>query len=145
MCEQGSIYITFTYTSYLSVIQIQGITISCCKKSKIKSIPVIGCESLQGCETSRIPHYLDNRFTDGSKVVSLTHRPHFTTRYFLIFTSVRGWVNLGVMVRLERLGTLKKKLNCLIGSRTRRPSGLYGKSKCSCNSHICSLLFKKSP
>jgi hypothetical protein len=25
-----------------------------------------------------IPHFLDNRFTDGGKVVSQTHRPHFT-------------------------------------------------------------------
>jgi hypothetical protein len=28
----------------------------------------------------RIPHRLDNRLTDGGKVVSLIHRPHSTLR-----------------------------------------------------------------
>jgi hypothetical protein len=28
-------------------------------------------------ETSRFPHFLDNRLTDGSEVVSPTCRPHF--------------------------------------------------------------------
>jgi hypothetical protein len=27
------------------------------------------------CETSRLPHCLDNRLTDGGEVVSLTRRP----------------------------------------------------------------------
>jgi hypothetical protein len=33
----------------------------------------------------RIPHCLDNRLTDGGKVVSPTHRPHFTHKkhYFV--------------------------------------------------------------
>jgi hypothetical protein len=35
-------------------------------------------EGPQGCETSRLPHFLDNRLTDGSEVVSLTCRPPFT-------------------------------------------------------------------
>jgi hypothetical protein len=34
----------------------------------------------QGCETSRLPHFLDNRLTYGGEVVSLTHRPPFTSR-----------------------------------------------------------------
>jgi hypothetical protein len=29
----------------------------------------------QGCEMSRLPHFLENQFTDGGKVVSLTLRP----------------------------------------------------------------------
>jgi hypothetical protein len=33
-----------------------------------------------GFETSRIPHFLDNRLTDGGEVVSLTRRPFFTPR-----------------------------------------------------------------
>jgi hypothetical protein len=43
-----------------------------------KTIPVTGHEGPQGCETSRLPHLLDNRLTDGGKVVSLTRRPLFT-------------------------------------------------------------------
>jgi hypothetical protein len=31
-----------------------------------------------GYETSRFPHFLDNRFTDGGEVVSHTRRPPFT-------------------------------------------------------------------
>jgi hypothetical protein len=31
-----------------------------------------------GYETSRLPHFLDIRLTDGGKVVSLTRRPPFT-------------------------------------------------------------------
>jgi hypothetical protein len=36
-------------------------------------------------ETSRFPHFLDNRLTDGGKVVSLTRRPPFTApKRFLV-------------------------------------------------------------
>jgi hypothetical protein len=42
-------------------------------------------------ETSRLPHFLDNRLTDGGEVVSLTRRPPFTPRgRFLVLISVRG-------------------------------------------------------
>jgi hypothetical protein len=30
--------------------------------------------------TSRLPHFLDSRLTDGGKVVSLTRQPRFTPR-----------------------------------------------------------------
>jgi hypothetical protein len=30
---------------------------------------------LYGCEMLRIPHCLDNRLTDGGKIISPTHRP----------------------------------------------------------------------
>jgi hypothetical protein len=43
-----------------------------------KTIPVTGRGGLLGYEMLRIPHCLDNRLTDGSKVVSPTHWPHFT-------------------------------------------------------------------
>jgi hypothetical protein len=33
-----------------------------------------GCGGPQGCETSRLPHFLHNRLTDGGEVVSLTRR-----------------------------------------------------------------------
>jgi hypothetical protein len=41
---------------------------------KSKAIPVTGRGGSQGCETSRLPHFLDNRLTDGGEV-SLTRRP----------------------------------------------------------------------
>jgi hypothetical protein len=49
----------------------------------LKIVPVTGREGPEGCETSRLPHVLDNRLIDGGEVVSLTHR-------FLVFISVRG-------------------------------------------------------
>jgi hypothetical protein len=41
-------------------------------------IRVTDREAPQGCETSRLPHLLDSRLTDGGEVVSLTRRPTFT-------------------------------------------------------------------
>jgi hypothetical protein len=54
------------------------------KKSKV--IGITGLEGLQGREMLRIPHCLDKRLTDGGKVVSPTHRAHFTPRkhYFSV-------------------------------------------------------------
>jgi hypothetical protein len=42
---------------------------------KSKAIPVTGRGGPQGCETLRLPHFLDNRLTDGGEVVSLKRRP----------------------------------------------------------------------
>jgi hypothetical protein len=39
------------------------------------AIPVTGSGGPQGCETSRLPYFLDNRLTDGGEVVSLTRWP----------------------------------------------------------------------
>jgi hypothetical protein len=41
---------------------------------KGKAIPVTGREGPYGCETSRVPHFLDNRLTDGGEVDSLKLR-----------------------------------------------------------------------
>jgi hypothetical protein len=63
-------------------------------KVKSKSIPVTGLRGLYGCEMLRIPHCLDNRLRDGSKVVSPTYRQHVTPQkhyYFYVSgISVRG-------------------------------------------------------
>jgi hypothetical protein len=53
--------------------------LSVCKK-KGKAIPVTGRGGPYGCETSRLPHFLDSHLTDGAEVVSLTRRPSFTPR-----------------------------------------------------------------
>jgi hypothetical protein len=50
------------------------------KNVKGKAIPVTGREGPQGCETSRLPHFIDNRLTDGGEVVSPTRRPPFTPK-----------------------------------------------------------------
>jgi hypothetical protein len=45
-----------------------------------KAINVTGRGGQYGCERSRLPHFLDDRLTDGGEVVSLTRRPPFTLR-----------------------------------------------------------------
>jgi hypothetical protein len=44
------------------------------KYKKRKAISVTGRGDPWGCETSRLPHFLENRITDGGEVVSLTPR-----------------------------------------------------------------------
>jgi hypothetical protein len=46
---------------------------------KGKAIPVAGREGPWGCETSRLPHFLDNQHTDGGEV-SRTCWPPFIPR-----------------------------------------------------------------
>jgi hypothetical protein len=41
---------------------------------KGKGTTVIGRGGPQGCETPRLPHFVDNRLTGGGEVVSLTRR-----------------------------------------------------------------------
>jgi hypothetical protein len=54
-----------------------------------KVIPVAGHGGLEGCEMLRTPHCLDNWLTDGDKVVSPMHQPHFTPQkhYFSFLCS----------------------------------------------------------
>jgi hypothetical protein len=53
--------------------------------SQPQAIPVEGHGGLRGYDMLRIPHYLDNRLTDGGKVVSPMHLPHFTPQKIIIF------------------------------------------------------------
>jgi hypothetical protein len=48
-----------------------------CMKIRGKTIPVTGRGGPYVCETSRPPHFVDSRLTDGSEVVSLTRRLPF--------------------------------------------------------------------
>jgi hypothetical protein len=83
-----------------------------------KTIPVTGCGGSWSCETSRIAHFLGNRLTDGSEVVSLMCRPQFTPqKHFLVLIYVKGRVILRATVQLKGL-VKSKKLNDLIGDRT---------------------------
>jgi hypothetical protein len=45
-----------------------------------KAIPVTGRGDTQGFETSRLPHFVESRLTDGGEIVSLKRRPPFTSR-----------------------------------------------------------------
>jgi hypothetical protein len=47
----------------------------CYVKKRSSYLPLTGSESPEGYETSRLPHFLDNRFPDGGGVVSFTRRP----------------------------------------------------------------------
>jgi hypothetical protein len=87
---------------------------------KGKAIPVTGRGGPQGCKTSGIPHFLENRPTDGGEVVSLMHRSPFTR--FLVLFPVRGWVNPRATVWLEGLGQLKNPMTSW-GCRTH--TGIY--------------------
>jgi hypothetical protein len=64
--------------------------------------------TVKGCETSRLPHFLDNRLTDGADVVSLTRRPPFIPREDSWYTFLLEAPM--VIVRLEGLGQLKNPM-----------------------------------
>jgi hypothetical protein len=50
------------------------------RKKKGNASPVTDRGDPLGCETSRLPQFLDNRFTDGGMVVSPKCRSPFTPR-----------------------------------------------------------------
>jgi hypothetical protein len=60
-------------------------------------MPVTGCGVLYGCETSRLPHFLDSRSIDGSEVVSAGCP--FSPGRFLVPISVRDRVDPNAIVR----------------------------------------------
>jgi hypothetical protein len=56
---------------------------------------------------SMLANFQDSWLTDGGEVVSLTCKPPFTPRRFLLLISIVGWVNSRPIVRLEGLGKLR--------------------------------------
>jgi hypothetical protein len=58
-----------------SFFKLSNVTKMCVKG---KAVSATGYGGPQGCETLRLPHYLNSRLTDGSKVDSLTRRLPFT-------------------------------------------------------------------
>jgi hypothetical protein len=91
-----------------------------------KTIAVTSRGGLKGCETSRLPHFLGNRLTDGGEVSPTRHLPPWR---FLVLIAVRGWVDPRAIVWLEWLGKLKKKIQWPHREMNPRPSA-------------CSILFK---
>jgi hypothetical protein len=110
-------------------------------KKKSKAIPVIGRGGLLGCEVLRIPNCLDNRLTDGGKVVSPTHLPHFTIQkhYYFYVSGTRFCYRLSKpqdLVRPEGLRKFKKKITS--HHITKMMIRFYTHSTASC----CLLLIK---
>jgi hypothetical protein len=65
----------------------------------------------------RIPHFLDNRLTDGREVVSLTRRSHFTAKEDSCYSFLLDDESTPrAILWLRGLGN-SKKLNYLIGNR----------------------------
>jgi hypothetical protein len=50
------------------------------QQMKSKAIPVTGHVGPLGCETSRLPNFLDNRLTDDGQVASFALRQRFTSQ-----------------------------------------------------------------
>jgi hypothetical protein len=73
-------------------------------KGKGKVIHVTGHGGPEDCEMSRLPHFIDNLFTD----ISLTRRPHLFPQEDTWYSFLLGaeWTPRAI-VRLEGLGQLK--------------------------------------
>jgi hypothetical protein len=74
---------------------------------KGRAIFVTGHGGPKSYDTLRLPHFLDNRLTDGGEVVTLTRCRPLPPGRFLVLISDRGWVDPRAIVRLKGLGQLK--------------------------------------
>jgi hypothetical protein len=94
------------FVSIRCSIEIQHIQVQ-----KGTSIPIKGHGGPLSCETSRLPHFLDNRLTVGGEVVSLTRRQPFTSRKIPgTHFCQRAESTPRALVRLEGLGQLKNPI-----------------------------------
>jgi hypothetical protein len=55
-----------------------------------KATAVTGRGDTEGCETTRLQHFLENRFTDNDEVVLCAGKQLFTPGSFLVLISVIG-------------------------------------------------------
>jgi hypothetical protein len=87
--------------------------------TKCKIIPVTGREGPEGCETSRLPRFLQKVGSQMAVRLSALRSGHpLPPGRFLVLISVRGWVDPRAIMRPEGLDQLKK-CSDLIGNRTR--------------------------
>jgi hypothetical protein len=68
LVEEGKKSLPLPKIEYWQMIQPSPLTILNHSKKKGKAIPVTGHGGPWGCETSRLPHFLENRLTDGGAV-----------------------------------------------------------------------------
>jgi hypothetical protein len=88
--------------------------------SKKKMVKIKECKDIPvtGCATLRLPHFLDNRLTDGGEVVSLTLRPPFNprkipgTHFYWRLSRPQGHSAAGRIRSIEQF-------DYLVGNRTR--------------------------
>jgi hypothetical protein len=83
-------------------------------KKKRKAIPVIGRGGPQGCNTLRLPHFLDKLATRqrrGCQPYALAAL--LAPGRLLVLISVMGGVKLRATVRLERFGQMKNPMTSL--------------------------------
>jgi hypothetical protein len=107
----------FPLNKKLIILQdTEGIVLS--GKVKGKGIPGTGHGGPQGCETSRLPRFLDNRLTDTDEVFSLMRWPAFTPRKIPGTHFCSGLSRYQDYSAAGRIRSIKKS-NDLIGNRTR--------------------------
>jgi hypothetical protein len=71
----------------------------------VKAIPATGRGGPYGCQTSRLPHFLENRLTDGDEDVSLMGRSTFTHQEVSSYSFLlKAESNPSAILRLEGLG-----------------------------------------
>jgi hypothetical protein len=87
-----------------------------CRTRVCSALPVTGGGGPYSCETSRLPHFLDNRLTDGGEVVS-SGRPSPPV-ILLVLISVRSQVDPRGHSATGRIRSIEES-NDHIGDRTR--------------------------
>jgi hypothetical protein len=85
---------------------------------KVKAIPVTDGGGPLDCETSRLPHFLDNRLTHGVRLSALNAGSPLPPGIFLVPVSVKGGVDRRVIVRLQGLGQMKNPITSRIETAT---------------------------
>jgi hypothetical protein len=93
------VHILINYVLWSSLILSSSLSLP---SSGFPTIPLkVKGKTIPCNRSSRLPHFLDTRFTNGGEVLSLTRRPPFTPVRFLALISVRRCVDLSAIVRLE--------------------------------------------
>jgi hypothetical protein len=80
------------------------------KEGKSKAITVTGLRGPQGCEMSRLLHFVDNWLVDCGEVVSLMHWKPFNPMEDSCYSFLLQAVNTSGKVWLEASGQLKNPM-----------------------------------